>query len=86
MSLQLGETFFDCKIQRPVQWVPRTENSLLLKHNELAKIFLSSPPPPPPFLTACYGPAKAKNMIHYSSLYLFSGMTEVYFNPMTATN
>ena len=85
MSLQLGETFSGCKIQRPVQWVLRTKNSLLFKHNEKPKISLP-PPPSPQFLKACYGPAKAKNMIHYSPLYLFSGMTEVYFNPMTATN
>ena len=46
MSLQLGETFFGCKIPRPVQWVLRTENSLLFKHNEVPKIFLHPPPPP----------------------------------------
>ena len=86
MSPQLGETFLGCKIQRPVQWVLRTENPLLFKHNELPKIFLPSPPLPPKFLKACYGPAKANNMSHYSPLYLFSRMTEVYFKPMTATN
>ena len=60
MSLQLGETFSGCKIERPVQRVPRTENLLLFKHNELPKIFLP----------------KANNRIHYSTLYLFSRMTE----------
>ena len=61
MSLQLGETFSGCKIERPVQRVPRTEHPLLFKHNELPKIFLP----------------KANNRIHYSPLYLFSRMTEV---------
>ena len=60
MSPQLGETFLGCKIQRPVQRVLRTENPLLVKHNELPKIFLP----------------KANNRIHYSTLYLFSRMTE----------
>ena len=39
MSLQLGETFSDFKIQRPVQWVVQTPNPLLFKYNELPKIF-----------------------------------------------
>ena len=86
MSLQLGETFSGFKIQRPVQWVLRTQNPLLFKHNELPKIFLHPPSPLPQFLKACYGPEKANNRIHYSPLYLFSRMTEVYFNPMTASN
>ena len=84
MSPQLGETFLGCKIQRPVQRVLRTENPLLFKHNEVPKIFLS--PPPPPVSKGFLRPCKANNRSHYSPLYLFSRMTEVYFKPMTATN
>ena len=42
MSVQLGETFSGFKIQRPVQWVLRTQNPLLFKYNdyELPKIFV----------------------------------------------
>ena len=40
MSLQLGETFSGFKIQRPIQWVLCTQNSLLFKYNELPKIFV----------------------------------------------
>ena len=32
MSLQLGETVSGFKIQRPVQWVLDTQNSLLFKY------------------------------------------------------
>ena len=42
MSVQLGETFSGFKIQRPVQWVLRTQNPLLFKYNdyELPKILV----------------------------------------------
>ena len=42
MSVQLGETFSGFKIQRPVQWVLRTQNPLLFKYSdyELPKIFV----------------------------------------------
>ena len=40
MSLQLSETFSGFKIQRPIQKVLCTQNSLLLKYNELPKIFV----------------------------------------------
>ena len=42
MSVQLGETFSGFKIQRPVQWVLRTQHPLLFKYNdyELPKIFV----------------------------------------------
>ena len=41
MSLQLGETFSGLiQVQRPVQWLILTQNPLLIKYNELPKIFV----------------------------------------------
>ena len=43
MSLLLGETFSGLKIQRPVQWVLRTQNPLLFKYKAMR--YLKSVPP-----------------------------------------
>ena len=67
MSLQLGETFSGCKIQRPVQWVLRTKNSLLFKHNEKPKISLP-PPPLPPVSKGLLRPCKSEK---YDPLFSF---------------
>ena len=58
MSLQLGETVSGFKIQRPVQWVLDTQNSLLFDTNEIqwaASILCAAPPSFLGFATALKG-------------------------------
>ena len=50
MSLQLGETVSGFKIQRPVQWVLDTQNSLLFKYQWNTMSCLKSLCHPPSFL------------------------------------